>query len=256
MKNNKSRPQFTNVSTHLEAYLKKYPFYQFPKWIIPSTDAIVLEDIEDVDKNTEGDQTIEQTRRGLIEGVKEVLQYGQTCEKSSPKETDIPTPPPRSRTSSAEKNPKQKEESIVMRVVQETMIEKQEFKEKTDACNEKAVPTVTSPRLSSERDEVVGCRFVKFITEYARQDIRYVWTGPTSYSFDLHMERVLPADSSHLQGLSSSWTNKQDEALIKLANNIASKFNISPLKICPNEIYLTEAELASEEFKLLQGISI
>ena len=80
--------------------------------------------------------------------------------------------------------------------------------------------------------------------------------GPKSCSFDLHMERVFPADSSHLQGLSSSWTNKQDEALIKLANNIASKSNMSPLKICPNEIYLTEAELASEEFKLLQGISI
>ena len=44
--------------------------------------------------------------------------------------------------------------------------------------------------------------------------------------------------------------------MIKLANNIASKFNISLLKICPKEIYLTDAELAGEESKLMQGISI
>ena len=88
------------------------------------------------------------------------------------------------------------------------------------------------------------------------QDIRSVWTGLRSYGFDLHREHVLPADSSHLQGPSSSWTNKQDEALMKLANNITSKSNIIPLKNGPNEIYLTKAELDSEEFKLLQGISI
>ena len=70
------------------------------------------------------------------------------------------------------------------------------------------------------------------------------------------MERVFPTDSSHLQGLSSSWTNKQDKALIKLGNIIAAKFNISPLKICPNEIYLTEVEMASEEFNVLQCIAI
>merc|ERR1719228_2892257 len=202
---------------------------------------------------------IKQTRRGLIEGVKEVLdQYGQTLEKTDPTLPDIPTPPPRSRNSSAEKNSKPKEESILMRVVQETMIEKAEAQEKTDAWNENTAPVVPSPRLSKDRDEI-GLTlegFVKFITEYARQDIRSVWTGLRSCGYDLHMERVYPADSSHLQGLSSSWTNKQDGALIKLANNIATKFNISPLKICPNEIYLTEAELASEEFKLLQGISI
>ena len=67
---------------------------------------------------------------------------------------------------------------------------------------------------------------------------------------------MLPAESSHLQGPSSSWSNKQDEALMKPANNIASKSNILPLKNCPNEIYLTKAELASKEFKLLQGTSI
>eukprot|EP00092_Neocalanus_flemingeri_P030552 GFUD01033172.1.p1 GENE.GFUD01033172.1~~GFUD01033172.1.p1 ORF type:complete len:4225 (-),score=861.78 GFUD01033172.1:307-12981(-) len=202
---------------------------------------------------------IKQTRRGLIEGVKEVLdQYGQACQKSAQKAMDIPTPPPRSRTSSAEKSPKQKEESISMRVVQETMIEKPESQEKTDACNENNISVVTSPRLSMDRDEI-GLTlegFMKFITEYARQDIRAVWMGLRSCGYDLHMERVFPTDSSHLQGLSSSWTNKQDQALIKFGNMIAAKFNISPLKICPNEIYLTEAEMASEEFNLLQSIAI
>ena len=137
-------------------------------------------------------------------------------------------------------------------------VEKQEFEGKMDAYNERAMPTVTSPKLSSERDEV-GLMMegvMKLITGYARQDIRSVWTGLRSYGFDLHREHVLPAESSHLQGPSSSWTNKQDEALMKPANNIASKSNILPLKNCPNEIYLTKAELASEEFKLLQGISI
>ena len=112
--------------------------------------------------------------------------------------------------------------------------------------------------MSKDRDEI-GITlegFVKFITEYARQDIRSVWTGLRSCGYDLHMERVFPTDPSHLQSLSSSWTKRQDRALINLGNTVAAKFNISPLKICPNEIYLTEVEMASQEFNVLQDKTI
>ena len=96
--------------------------------------------------------------------------------------------------------------------------------------------------------------FIQFIKDYAKQDIRSVIIGLRSCGFDVFMERVYPRDFSSFEDI--TWTVCQYEALIRYGNILASKLNCSPLKISPNEIYLTETHLASEDFKSLQSLSI
>ena len=70
------------------------------------------------------------------------------------------------------------------------------------------------------------------------------------------MERVFPADINNLLDGGSSWSRENDEAVVVLGNLLASRLNTSPLRISPNEIFLTEAELATKEFRSLQNIPI
>ena len=96
--------------------------------------------------------------------------------------------------------------------------------------------------------------FVKFIQDYAKQDIRSIFIGLRSCGFNIYMERVYP---SNFEGLENSgWALCQDEALVRYANILAQKLNCSPLKISPNEIYLTESDLVSEHFKSLQSLPV
>ena len=95
---------------------------------------------------------------------------------------------------------------------------------------------------------------VRFITDYAQQDVRAVIMGLRSCGFDLFMERVYPADLSCL--LSESWSREKDEAVVMVGNLLANRLNTSPLKISPNEIFLSQAELASREFRALQNIPL
>ena len=96
--------------------------------------------------------------------------------------------------------------------------------------------------------------FIKFIKDFAKQDVRSVFIGLRSCGFDMFMERVFPAEFNSLEDM--SWTKIQDEALVKHGNMLAQKFNCSPLKISSNEIYLTEIDLVSEGFKSLQSLSL
>ena len=96
--------------------------------------------------------------------------------------------------------------------------------------------------------------FIDFIKDYAKQDVKAVIIGLRSCGFDIFMERVYPAD--HHSILEMSWSFPQDEALVKYGNILSAKLNCSAMKISPNEIYLTDAELASENFKCLQSTPI
>ena len=110
---------------------------------------------------------------------------------------------------------------------------------------------------SKEGDKNMGLTlegFIRFIKDFAKQDVRSVFIGLRSCGFDMFMERVFPAEFNSLEDM--SWTKIQDEALVKHGNMLAQKFNCSPLKISSNEIYLTEIDLVSEGFKSLQSLSL
>ena len=96
--------------------------------------------------------------------------------------------------------------------------------------------------------------FIEFIKDYAKQDVKSVIIGLRSCGFDICMERVYPADHNSLQEM--SWSFQQDEALVKYGNILGTKLNCSAMKISPNEIYLTDADLASNNFKCLQSTPI
>ena len=97
--------------------------------------------------------------------------------------------------------------------------------------------------------------FLKFIDEYAGQNIRAVWTGLRACGFDLQMERIYPMDWIQQQNLASSWSLEMDEALVGLGNMMGRQFQVSPLRIPPSELYLVESQEASTEFRLLQGLA-
>ena len=118
-------------------------------------------------------------------------------------------------------------------------------------------------KLSEEEKTCLGLRlegFVRFITDYARQDVRAVIIGLRCCGYDLSMERVFPADLSDLLeagGGGSTWTRETDRALVRLGNLLAVRLGTSsPLNISPAEIFLTQSELASQELRALQNIPI
>ena len=85
---------------------------------------------------------------------------------------------------------------------------------------------------SKEGDKNMGLTlegFIRFIKDFAKQDVRSVFIGLRSCGFDMFMERVFPAEFNSLEDM--SWTKIQDEALVKHGNMLAQKFNCSPLKI-------------------------
>ena len=96
--------------------------------------------------------------------------------------------------------------------------------------------------------------FVRFIHDFAKQEVRSIFIGLRACGFNVYMERVYPSDIGSLENM--SWTLCQDEALVRYVNMLAQKLNCSPLRISPNEIYLTESDLVSEHFKSLQSVPV
>ena len=201
---------------------------------------------------------IKQTRRGLIEGVKEIfLQYGYKHELESSYKENNPDHQQES-TGSEENSAKGQETSIVSRVLQAS--------KEAVGSHERKEPNATStitqsfqkgPTLTVEAEETFLTLegFLKFIDEYAGQNIRAVWTGLRACGFDLQMERIYPMDWIQQQNLASSWSLEMDEALVGLGNMMGRQFQVSPLRIPPSELYLVESQEASTEFRLLQGLA-
>jgi E3 ubiquitin-protein ligase HECTD4 len=196
---------------------------------------------------------IKQSRRGLIEGVKEIFQqYGVKRQVDIFYQENNPDRQPESEESIVEKN---QESSIVLRVMQAS-------KETMESHDRKEQSTTSSAfkdenTVSGEGDEtwLTLEGFLKFIDEYALQNIREVWTGLRACGFDLQLERLYPMDWIQQQNLGNSWTLEMDEALVGLGNWMGRQFQISPLQIPPGEIYLAENQEASTEFQALQGLA-
>ena len=53
--------------------------------------------------------------------------------------------------------------------------------------------------------------------------------------------------------MSNQWNPDMDSALVMYINRLCQHLSISPARLHPHEIYLTEAELASIDYASLQG---
>lgn len=91
--------------------------------------------------------------------------------------------------------------------------------------------------------------------EFCRQDAKSVMIGLRSCGFDLFMERLFPASFQDCFA-NKSWTLEHEEAVVILAEQLATKLNSSLLKIAPAELYLSEADLADKDFQCLQTCSL
>ena len=122
--------------------------------------------------------------------------------------------------------------------------------EKTDAWIEPTAPIVPSPKLSKDRKDIdpTLAGFDRICT--ARHP--FSMNRVEICGYNLHIERVSPTDDSHLQSLSSAWPNKKSWALTSLGNTLASKLKHLTTQDLSNEIYLTDAEMASPEYNTLQ----
>ena len=90
--------------------------------------------------------------------------------------------------------------------------------------------------------------------EFCKQDAKSVIIGLRSCGFDLFMDRLFPASFQECFS-NKTWTLDQDEAIVKLAEQLALKLNTSPLQIAPAELYLNDADRADPVFKCLQFVS-
>lgn len=60
-------------------------------------------------------------------------------------------------------------------------------------------------------------------------------------------------DTTQAQQMSKEWTLDMDCALVKHINTLCRHLAISPSRLHPHEVYLTEAELSSANYSCLQG---
>ena len=132
--------------------------------------------------------------------------------------------------------------------------------------------------------------FLSYVVDKAKQDVRAVWRGLMSCGFDLHYDRFETSflrytlrfinvtlknfsdrklhhmiwlyywycrccciDTSQGQEMSNQWNPDMDAALVLYINRLCQHLSISPARLHPHEIYLTEAELASIDYACLQG---
>jgi E3 ubiquitin-protein ligase HECTD4 len=199
---------------------------------------------------------IKQTRRGLIEGVKEIFQqYGTTLQQETFYKENNPDQEPQASGTVETITQKNEEISIVDRVMQASKESLEHHERKDPVSSSILQKSVVTHPVEEEEMYLTLEGFLKFIDEYALQNIRAVWTGLRSCGFDLQLERIYPMDWIQQQNLSSSWTLEMDEALVGLGNGMGRQFQISPLLIQPGEIYLAESDEASPEFQKLQGLA-
>ena len=62
-------------------------------------------------------------------------------------------------------------------------------------------------------------------------------------------------DLAQAQQMCEGWTAEMDAALVTFVNQLSHKLAVSPARLHAHDIYLTDAELSSTKFSVLQGQS-
>ncbi|KAL3856755.1 hypothetical protein ACJMK2_011476 [Sinanodonta woodiana] len=206
-------------------------------------------------------------KKSLSEQVMHVLrQYGmaRTPDKEESPVTD------KNGKSKGKKPQKITKEKVVMVTTERTPGREKKSREK-DMPLEKAgkdvqtsesaskITKVRSNSVSKEKEEskcLTLDGFLQYVADLAKQDIRAVWRALLACGFDIHLERCSCLDTSQAQYMAKQWTPEMDTALVQLVNSQCQKLTVSPARIHPHEVTISDNELASERYACLQGVPI
>ncbi|XP_071497133.1 probable E3 ubiquitin-protein ligase HECTD4 [Diadema antillarum] len=88
----------------------------------------------------------------------------------------------------------------------------------------------------------------------ANEDVCMLWRGLLGAGFDLHFARTRHEDPNKAVASQQSWTSQQDQALVHYTNELCLKLAITPARLHPHEIVLSQADLARSQFSCLSGV--
>ncbi|XP_071946536.1 probable E3 ubiquitin-protein ligase HECTD4 isoform X2 [Antedon mediterranea] len=97
--------------------------------------------------------------------------------------------------------------------------------------------------------------FLQFVSDKIKEDVTAVWRGIMACGYSLQYEKLFIPDSSSALSAMKNWKNEKDLALVSFVNSLCRKLAVTPSRLHPHEIYISEAELAYSDYKPLQGTS-
>ncbi|XP_052243277.1 probable E3 ubiquitin-protein ligase HECTD4 isoform X2 [Dreissena polymorpha] len=98
--------------------------------------------------------------------------------------------------------------------------------------------------------------FLQYVADLMKQDPRSVWRAVLSCGFDIHLERCACLDNGQAQQFARQWTLDMDATLTQFVNSFCRKLCVTPARLHPHEIYVSEADLAGETYAALQDVPI
>ncbi|XP_033101041.1 probable E3 ubiquitin-protein ligase HECTD4 [Anneissia japonica] len=97
--------------------------------------------------------------------------------------------------------------------------------------------------------------FLQYVSEKVKEDVTAVWRGIMACGYSLQFEKLFSPDSNSALSTLKNWRNEKDLALISFVNSLCRKLAVTPTRLHPHEIYVSEAELAYSDYQSLQGTS-
>ncbi|XP_071790886.1 probable E3 ubiquitin-protein ligase HECTD4 isoform X2 [Asterias amurensis] len=98
--------------------------------------------------------------------------------------------------------------------------------------------------------------FLQFVTDRAQGDATPVWRALMACGFDLHFDRFASFNHTDTPSYFKHWTHEMDTALVCYVDRLCRKMSITPARLNPHEVYLTEGDLVSPKFASLQGVPL
>ncbi|KAK6968629.1 E3 ubiquitin-protein ligase HECTD4 [Biomphalaria glabrata] len=122
----------------------------------------------------------------------------------------------------------------------------------------------TADILSKESKSLTKCEgrlltlssFLQFCEDQIKLDLRAIWKGLFACGYDLHLERCACPDVTAAYHLMTEWTTEKDAALVMYTNELSAQLSISPARLHPHEIRISEAHLTNEKYSCLQGLPV
>lgn len=200
-------------------------------------------------------------KKSLLEQVGSVLRHYGIL-KSPDKELS-PGAEKNGKPKLIKKSPKSLKEKYVMGSQErgnskDRKIKGKETAEKTirESCTAESTAKLLKALPKEEEKFLTLEGFIQFVIDTAKQDVNAVWRALLACGFDLHFERCSCIDVGQAQQMSKQWTLEMDNSLVAYIDSFCRKLAISPSRLHPHEIYITENQLANEKFMLLQGMPI
>ncbi|XP_077996372.1 putative E3 ubiquitin-protein ligase HECTD4 [Glandiceps talaboti] len=142
--------------------------------------------------------------------------------------------------------------------VKTSSIEKRVKKqEKSAKETSEKTKTEDSKVKESSDDKVLTLEgFLQYVADKVKQDVRAVWRAIMACGYDLHFDRCACSDVAEALELCKKWTLEMDCALVSFVNSLCRRLAVTPARLHPHEIYLTEAQYANPDYNCLTGVPL